>query len=439
MSGASAWRASRWRPAPRGRRCPPRCRTSRAGWRPASSSLLDHREFRERNEGASLADLVDFWIAQERQALADGFSNLRITGNASWLERRDWGDFMEYEAAINQRFGTRRIVGMCSYQLQRCQSEDVLDVVRNHRFALTRRAGNWELVESSSLLVAKEELRRLNAGLEDRVEQRTRELQAALNARDEFLSVASHELKTPLATLELHLDALLRKGGRGETFEREALLGRLAKTRQQCDRLHALVEELLDVSRAQHGRYSLQLEEFDLARLATEVGQRLSPQLERAGCRLRVRAERPVVGHWDRARIDRAITNLLSNAAQHAPGAEVDFAVEERADHVSVTVADDGPGIPAEDRPHLFERFVDLGQRRRSSGLGLGLWIVRQTALLHCGEVRFSNARGGGSRFEMVLPRNPDPDSSLQEPECPPAASSSWTTTPTSATPSKSS
>ncbi|HYG64168.1 MAG TPA: MEDS domain-containing protein, partial [Thermoanaerobaculia bacterium] len=147
--------------------------------------------------GGRPAQVLQGWIDREKRALDRGYTGLRLTGNTFWVERGVWDEFVAYESEVNRAFGQYRIIGLCTYCLDRCRAEDVLDVCRNHQFALTRREGEWELIESSSLKIAKEELARVNLGLEQRVAERTRALEEALAGRDEFLAMLGHELRNP--------------------------------------------------------------------------------------------------------------------------------------------------------------------------------------------------------------------------------------------------
>jgi signal transduction histidine kinase len=366
--------------------------------------ILNHEEWYTKNSEATDVDsIINGWLERTDKALASGFNGLRLTGNLYWLKKDDWHDFVQYEQKVNETFRHHRIVALCSYCLSQCGNEEVFDVVRNHDFALLRRSGDWEHIESSSLKIAKEELRQLAETLEQRVRERTAELEAALRTRDDFLSVASHELKTPITSIQLYLETL-RRGAERRTLAYEDIPQRVAKAQDQCRRLDHLINNLLDVSRASAQELSLDLEEVDLAALVRETVERLGENLARAGCPVSVSADEPLVGRWDRLRLERAVTNLLSNAIKHAPGQPVDVRVARAGTYAQVTVADRGPGIAAEDQQKLFGRFVQSREGRQHGGFGLGLWIVRRIADAHGGSVQLVSAPGRGASFTVSLP-----------------------------------
>jgi two-component system, OmpR family, sensor kinase len=236
-----------------------------------------------------------------------------------------------------------------------------------------------------------------------RVEAMAEELGRAVQLRDDFLSVAGHELKTPLAALTLQLQNLRRRAAQGEPAP-APLLERLDKISGQVARLSRLVNELLDVSRITSDRLALQLEEVELGALAREVVERFSDQLERAGCSLLLQVEAPVVGRWDRGRLDQVITNLLSNAIKYSPGKPIELSVAQGGTGVRLTVRDQGIGIPSKVQGRIFERFERAVSERHYGGLGLGLWISRQIVLAHGGTISLQSAPGEGSTFTVELP-----------------------------------
>jgi signal transduction histidine kinase len=229
-------------------------------------------------------------------------------------------------------------------------------------------------------------------------------MRAALAARDEFFSVASHELKTPVTALQLHLDGILMMlDGKGLAPEEQRR--RLARAQASCVRLGKLIDELLDVSRAAAGTLRLEREEMDLAVTACEVVGRFAEQARRAGCRLVVDAPHPVIGSWDRTRIEQVLDNLLANAITYAPGQPVTVAASTEGGRAVISVKDSGPGIAPEEQRRVFDRFVRLGQERTANGgFGLGLWIVREIAEAHGGAVDLSSAPGEGCLFRVELP-----------------------------------
>ncbi|HYD42559.1 MAG TPA: MEDS domain-containing protein [Anaeromyxobacter sp.] len=365
--------------------------------------ILDHSEWYQRGGATNTAGALSGWVEREERALAEGWAGLRLTGNTAFLQRHEWSGFLDYEAQVSGTFAPRRIVGLCSYPLHRCGAAEVLDVVRTHDYALSRREGAWEVVESASARVARSELARVNTQLEARVAERTAALEAALRARDDFLAVASHELRTPLSALRLSVAALVRAADQGVSSDDDARR-RLARAEAQCHRLVRLVETLLDVTRVRSGQLALALDDVDLAALAGDVLDRMGDTLVAAGCCPLLRADAPVRGRWDRVRLEQVLTNLLQNAARYAGGGPVE--VEVRALHGAavVTVRDHGPGISPARRARLFEAFERIDRDDRRGGLGLGLWIAKRVVEAHGGRIELRDAPGGGCAFVVTLP-----------------------------------
>jgi len=231
------------------------------------------------------------------------------------------------------------------------------------------------------------------------------ELQKAVAHRDDFLSVASHELRTPLTSLKLELANLVRSARRAEALPSERLLTKLAKLDGQTDRLHRLINELLDVSRISSGRLELHLEEVDLAQVAADVGQRFRAEAERVGSALQVHSTEPVLGIWDRSRLEQVVTNLVSNALKYGECKPVEIAAEGRDGRARLVVRDHGIGIPPHDQRRIFGRFERAASSRHFGGIGLGLWIVKEIVDAFGGTVAVQSAVGVGSTFTVELPR----------------------------------
>ncbi|RKH66799.1 PAS domain-containing sensor histidine kinase [Corallococcus sp. AB049A] len=235
-------------------------------------------------------------------------------------------------------------------------------------------------------------------------------LRDAVRARDEFLSVASHELKTPLTPLQLKLTALLRtvENNPSATLPVERISRDLEVARRQVRKLSDLIEDLLDVSRISMGQLRLDRAPMDLASLARDVVARYAPQSAQVGCVVTLEAPTPTPGHWDRSRVDQVITNLLTNALKYGAGKPVHIRVRMEAGLAVLSVRDEGIGIPMEDQPRVFERFVRAVSERNYGGLGLGLFITQQIIEAHNGIVQVRSAPGEGSTFTVMLPPGPD-------------------------------
>lgn len=237
-----------------------------------------------------------------------------------------------------------------------------------------------------------------------------RELRQAVRVRDDFLSIAAHELKTPLTPLRIQTEGILRaiRKGECESLDLERLARRLEVIQRSVVRMERLIENLLDVSRVTRGRLELECEEFDLAAAARGVTERMREEFERTGCMLSVQADSQVVGRWDRLRIEQIVENLLSNAIKYGAGKPIELLVEvdERAPSrvARISVQDHGMGIAKEAQVRIFDKFERVAPMRHFGGLGLGLWIVRQIVQAHGGEIEVMSELEQGARFTVTLP-----------------------------------
>lgn len=233
------------------------------------------------------------------------------------------------------------------------------------------------------------------------------EAEEALRERDEFLALASHELKTPAAILSATAQLLQRQLVRQGTLEPEQLARALDRVREQSQRLARLVDHLLDVSRINSARLTIQLLPADLAGLVAEVVAACQLTTTRHTLVMTGPASVPAV--IDHDRISQVVTNLLDNAIKYSPAGgliEIDLSVAD--EEACLTVRDHGVGIPEERRDKLFERFYRAHEDEHFSGMGLGLFVTRHVVELHGGSISADSPPDGGARFTVRLPLRND-------------------------------
>lgn len=260
----------------------------------------------------------------------------------------------------------------------------------------SRRYGRGDLV------LAQELARRASHAIDN--SRLYQQAQAAISLRDEFLTIASHELRTPVTALRLQISALQR------ALEQHGELDpgcrhRLVTTQRQTERLCRLIESLLDVSRITAGRLRFDIEEMDLSQVTSAVVEQFREEAARAQCELVLRAETPVKGWWDKLRIEQVLGNLLSNALKYAPGKPVIVCVEAKGDLARLTVADQGIGISAQDLTRIFGRFERAVPSRHYGGLGLGLFVSQRIVEGLGGSIEATSRPGVGTTFSVWLPR----------------------------------
>jgi signal transduction histidine kinase len=226
----------------------------------------------------------------------------------------------------------------------------------------------------------------------------------ATRLKEDFLSAAAHDLKTPLTTLVARAQLLERRILRNPHAPVD--LGSIQLIVQEGQRLRRLVLELLDAARTEQGRLVGDLSSLDLAAVAREIC--VHRATERHQCVLV--ADAPVVGEYDEVRIMQLLENLLENAIKYSPdGGTIRVKVWREQNSARLSVTDSGIGIPANDLPFVFDRFYRAGNvdDRRFAGMGLGLFICRGIVEQHGGRIWATSRPGEGSTFEIALPLVP--------------------------------
>jgi PAS domain S-box-containing protein len=271
--------------------------------------------------------------------------------------------------------------------------------------------GTTALAEVSAAPVLAEDGTRIGAVLTIRDVTARRELD---HLKEELFANVSHDLRTPIATIKASIEVVLENvpPELGEPLHRL-----LENIHRESERMTTLVDDLLDLTRLQAGRLRLRLAPSDLRALAERLARAVEPLAERRGQRLVLDLPgRPVPATVDAERLERALLNLLVNAHRYGrDGGTIRLGLRRRRRQIVFTVADDGPGIAAEDQPRIFERFYRPRSEaaRRSQGSGLGLPIAKAMVELHGGRIWLESRPGEGTTFHIALPVGGAPEATL--------------------------
>ena len=221
--------------------------------------------------------------------------------------------------------------------------------------------------------------------------------------RNQFVSNASHELKTPLSTMKILIETILYQDPLDPGMTKEFL----NDVNKEIDRLSRIVSDLLTLVNIDSGGMKLNLTDLDIYDLMQEQVKRLSPLARENGIELESSARDSLEVTGDVLKLQQVIYNVIDNAIKYTPrGGEVHCTLTRSGKKAVIRIADTGVGIPQEDLPHIFDRFyrVDKARSRETGGTGLGLSIVKQIVLLHGGNITAVSTEGKGSTFTIELP-----------------------------------
>jgi signal transduction histidine kinase len=318
---------------------------------------------------------------------------------------------IEYEAKLNQFFPKSKSTAICQYNRKRFSPEIIRDVLRTHPVAILGDQVCPNLYFEDPKMVMG------NSTVDDRVNWMVNQLKRfhsseqglkeSIRARDEFLSVASHELKTPLTSLNFQIQ-LLERGilaASQDTLSSPQVAKRVDMAVRQTKRLSTLVDTLLDVSRANSSQITIDPKSTEVSSIVSEVIQRFADEARLAGVAFHFQPMESVYTEVDRLRFDQVLSNLFSNAIKYGNRKPVHVELQVDAQTVKILVRDQGIGINAEDQHRIFSRFERAVPAQSISGLGLGLFIANEIIKAHHGRICVESDPGNGSTFTVELPR----------------------------------
>ena len=350
--------------------------------------------------------------------LARNGPGVRVTGDVTWLTRRDWAHFCDYELGLNEFIGNQRLAVLCTYPLAACEVSQILDVVRTHQFVLARRHGNWDVLETAALKRAKAELNRVNEELEARVQERTRELLQASEALREAQAQLAHENRvTTMGQLTASIShELIQPIGSGITNAQAALRFLDFQPPDLDEVRQALVSVISDGNRASEiisrmralfKKTPLRKDPLNVNEVILEVTNLTHGEAVKNGLSVQTQlAEGLPHIQADRVQLQQVILNLIINAieamrdvGQGSRRLSISSGKDESGG-VVVLVQDSGPGLPTESLDRLFDAFYTT----KPGGIGMGLSICRTIIEAHGGRLWATSNAGLGATFHFVLP-----------------------------------
>ena len=358
------------------------------------------------------------WLEKLARASARGYAGVRVTGDTAWLEKKHWKDFCEYEQSLNEAVANQRLAILCTYPLAACGAGEILDVVRTHQFALAKRHGSWDVIETAGHKQAKDEIKRLNEELEQRVVERTSQLMLASEAlREAQGELARVARVTTLGELTASIAHEVNQPLAGVVSSGNACLRWLASQPADIERARESVDRIIrDANRASDvvGRVRSLAKKAPLQKVWLDINEtvletlvltRMEVAQHRASLGTQLSDDAPLV--WaDRIQLQQVILNLIINgieavsAVGDGPRDLLVSTARHESDGVLLTVRDSGTGLDPGKLDHIFDAFYTT----KREGMGMGLAVSRSIIQAHSGRLWASPNEPRGAVFQFTLP-----------------------------------
>ena len=260
-------------------------------------------------------------------------------------------------------------------------------------------------LNSDDLIIAKELAHYASVAIDNAALYK--DAKSAIQLRDDFISIASHELKTPITSLQLQVQVLnsLVSGLENNSEETQVMRKFLGSTNVQLKRLTRLVDDMLDISRIDTGKLKLNIKRVNLTGVVLDVLDRFNDQLESHKIQVEFKCDKDVYYECDPERMDQVITNFMSNAIRYGRKNPIRLLLEEDSTHAIFKIKDHGRGVEKFDQERIFKRFEQAHTSEDVNGLGLGLYINHKIIEEHAGEISIESEIGKGSTFTVTLPK----------------------------------
>jgi signal transduction histidine kinase len=375
--------------------------------------IVPAREWYLKDGAFDLNRVIGAWNDKLVRASAHGYAGVRVTGDTAWLEKKDWRDFCEYEDSLNEAVANQRLAVLCTYPLGACGAGEILDVVRTHQFAIARRRGQWDVIETAGHKQAKAEIKRLNDELERRVDERTTQLlevnaelrkevverhRAEKRAQEEgeklrqaqadlahinrvttmveLTASLAHEIKQPITAAATDAQTCVRWLAREEPD--------VAEARQAASRLIKGITRAADIVNSiglLFTKGALQRQWVDVNELVREMTVLLRSEANRYGISIRadLADDLPRV-MVDPVQLQQVLMNLMLNgidAMKHRDGPR-ELTIQSRQsdhDHLQISVSDIGVGLPKDRADQIFDAFF-------TTKLTASAWVCRSASRL---------------------------------------------------------
>jgi len=380
--------------------------------------LASARDWFLQGGGFDGARLTRSWYEKLAGVSARGYAGMRVTGDTTWLSKKDWTHFCDYEDGLNEVIGNKPLAVLCTYPLTDCGAPQILDVVRTHQFVLARRRGNWDVVETAALKRAKADIKRLNEELEERVVERTSELKKTSEALRQAETELAHANRvTAMGQLAASIVHETMQPISGAVINAHAGLGflsadppNLEEVRHALDRIAADSSHASDVIaklRALSKKAPQQKDRLEVNDTIRDVIALIQGEAMRNGVSVHTHLAEdlpPIEG--DRVQLQQVVLNLFINAVEAMSGDREGArdvligTANDASGAVVVTVRDSGPGVSPESVNHLFDPFYTTKTR----GMGMGLSICRTIVEAHGGRIWASPPVGTGATIQFTLP-----------------------------------
>jgi C4-dicarboxylate-specific signal transduction histidine kinase len=384
----------------------------------SSIELVSARDWYLQGGTFDLKRVTGRWHEKLVRASARGYAGVRVTGDTAWLAKKDWKDFCEYEEGLNDAVANQRLAVLCTYPLVACGANEILDVVRTHQFALARRHGSWDVIETAGLKLAKAEIKRLNEELEQRVVERTSQLMLASEALREaqtelahvnrvttmgqLVASIAHEISQPVAAAVTNAHAALRWLG-AQPPDLEETRQALADVIKDGTRAGDVIGRIRALIKKAHPRK----DDLEINEAILEVIALTRSELVKNGVSLQTQlAEGLPLVQGDRIQLQQVILNLIVNAVEAMSGVSEGSRElligtgKDASSGVLVAVQDSGPGL----NPESFDRLFDAFYTTKPDGMGMGLSICRSIVEAHGGRLWASRTAGPGATLQFTLP-----------------------------------